>query len=68
MAYVRKFRTGSGAVGVQVCWKKGREVVRTEHIGSAHTDEGVERLLRKARKVIDAGKSPLFDLRSMDKK
>lgn len=67
MAYIRKFKTTSGATGVQVCYKKGREVVRTVHIGSANSDEGLEKLLKKARKVMDEDKNPLFDLGNFDK-
>ncbi len=67
MAFIRKFKTGSGAIGVQVCWKKNGEVVKTVHIGSANSDVGLEKLLKKAQKVIDAGKTPLFDLDKFDK-
>ena len=35
VSYIRQFKTASGATGVQVCYKKGREVVKTVHIGSA---------------------------------
>lgn len=62
MAFIRKFKTASGATGVQVCWKQGGEVVKTVHIGSANSENGLEKLLKKAQKVIDDGKKPLFDL------
>ena len=62
MAFIRKFKTGSGATGVQVCWKQGGEVVRTEHIGSANSEVGLEKLLKKAQKIIDEGNRSLFDL------
>ena len=62
MAFIRKFKTASGATGVQVCWKQGGEVVKTVHIGSANSENGLEKLLKKAQKVIDEGKKPLFDL------
>jgi hypothetical protein len=68
MAFIRKFKTGSGATGVQVCWKQGGEVVKTVHIGSANSELALEKLLKKAQKVIDEGKRPLFDLRKFDKK
>ncbi len=68
MAFIRKFKTGSDATGVQVCWKQGGEVVKTIHIGSANSDLALEKLLKKAQKVIDDGKRPLFDLRKFDKK
>ena len=67
MAFIRKFKTGSGATGVQVCWKQGGEVVKTVHIGSANSEVGLEKLLKKAQKVMDEGKTPLFDLDKFDK-
>ena len=68
MAFIRKFKTGSGATGVQVCWKQNGEVVKTVHVGSANSDIGLEKLLKKAQKIMDEGKRPLFDLRDFDKK
>lgn len=67
MAYIRKTRTGSGATAVQVCWKKQGKIVRVEHIGSAKTEVGLERLMKKAREFLDADKNPLFDLAEFDK-
>ena len=68
MAFIRKFRTASGATGVQVCWKQNREVVKTVHVGSANSDVALEKLLKKAQIIIDEGKRPLFDLDEFDKK
>lgn len=68
MAYIRKFKTGSGATGVQVCWKERQKVVRVEHVGSANSEVALEKLLRKAQGIIDKEKNPLFDLRNFDKK
>lgn len=62
MAYIRKFRTTSGATGVQVCYKEQGKVVKTVHVGSANSEVGVEKLVKKARGIIDAGKNPLFNL------
>lgn len=62
MAYIRKFKTTSGATGVQVCYKEGSKVVRTVHVGSASSEIGLNRLLKKAQGIIDAGKQPLFNL------
>ena len=66
MAFIRKFKTGSGATGVQVCWKQNGEVVKTVHIGSANSEIGLQKLLKKAQKVMDEGKRPLFDLSDFD--
>ncbi|PMC74202.1 hypothetical protein, partial [Brachybacterium sp. UMB0905] len=38
MAYVRKVRTASGAVAVQVVQKSRGRLEVFEHVGSAHTD------------------------------
>ena len=62
MAYIRKFKTASGATGVQVCYKEHSRVVKTVHIGSANSPEGLEKLLVKAQKLIDEGKRSLFNL------
>ena len=51
MAYVRKVRTASGAVAVQVVAKlRGRREILA-HIGSAHTDAELGMLLEKARVI-----------------
>ena len=68
MAYVRKFKTTSGATGVQVCYKEGNRVVKTVHVGSASSEKGLEKLLKEAQNIIDAGKQPLFNLDKYNKK
>ena len=63
MAYIRKFKTTSGATGVQVCYKEGNRVVKTVHVGSSSSVNGVSRLVREAREIIDREKGePMFDL------
>jgi len=66
MAYIRKFKTGSGATGVQVCYKEGRTVVKTVHVGSANSETALKKLMRKAQGIIDADKKSLFDLDDFD--
>ena len=68
MAYIRKFKTTSGATGVQVCYKEGNRVVKTIHVGSASSEVGLNRLLREAQGIIDGGRKPLFDLDKFNKK
>ena len=68
MAFIRKFPTASGATGVQVCWKKNGELVKTVHVGSANSELALNKLLKKAQKIIDEGKRPLFRLDDFDKK
>lgn len=67
MAYVRKFKTGSGATGIQVCYKKHGKVVKIVHIGSADSEEGIKKLMREAEAVKNEGRVPLFDFEKLDK-
>ncbi len=68
MAFIRKFETGSGATGVQVCYKKQGRVVRTIHVGSANSEVRLNKLMKKAQGIIDEGKMSLFDLEKFDRK
>lgn len=52
MVYVRKVRTGSGAVAVQVARKERGRVVIVAHVGSAHTDAELGILLEQARELV----------------
>ena len=68
MAFIRKFETGSGATGVQVCYKEQGKVVKTVHVGSATSEKGLQRLLREAQGIIDAEKGkPMFNLDRFNK-
>lgn len=67
MPYIRKFKTGSGATGIQVCYKVHQKVVKTVHVGSAVSEKGIKRLMKKAQGIIDAEKMPLFNLKKFDK-
>lgn len=62
MAYIRKFKTTSGATGVQVCYKEQGKVVKTVHVGSANSENGLKKLLREAQGIIDGDRKPLFNL------
>lgn len=62
MAYIRKFKTASGATGVQVCYKEHSKIVKTVHVGSANSPEGLNKLLVRAQEIIDEGKNSLFNL------
>ena len=68
MAFIRKFKTGSSATGVQVCYKEQGKVVKTIHVGSARTEAGLEKLVKKAQGIIDKDKNPLFNLDKYNKK
>ncbi len=67
MAFIRKFKTTSGATGVQVCYKEQGKVVKTVHVGSANSEKGLNKLLQKAQGIIDSEKNPLFDLKKFDR-
>ena len=45
-----------------MCWKENGKVVRTVHLGSAGNEEGIAKLVKKGREIMDAGKTPMFDL------
>jgi hypothetical protein len=49
---VRKVRTASGAVAVQVARKDRGRVVILAHVGSAHTDAELGVLLDEARAMV----------------
>ncbi len=59
MAYVRKVRTASGAVAVQVARKDGGRVVILAHVGSAHTDAELGILLEQARWIVTGDQEAL---------
>ena len=61
MAYVRKVRTSSGAVAVQVARKDRGRVVIVTHVGSAHTDAELGILLDQARQIV-AGEQESLDI------
>ena len=65
MAYVRKVRTGSGAVAVQVARKVRGRVVVLAHVGSAHSDAELGILLDKAQQILHGEQQSLPILREI---
>ena len=61
MAYVRKVRTSSGAVAVQVARKDRGRVVIVAHVGSCHTDAELGVLLDEARQIV-AGEQQALEI------
>jgi hypothetical protein len=61
VAYVRKVRTASGAVAVQVVRKEAGKVVIIEYVGSARTDAELGVLLQRGRGLVD-GLQEVLDL------
>jgi hypothetical protein len=71
--FVRKVRTASGAVAVQIVTRRGRVVERVEHLGSARTDADLTLLLSAAhdrlsrgQDVLDLGELPVAAARLDD--
>ena len=62
MAYIRKIKTGSGATAIQICYKDHQKVSKIVHVGSAKTREGVAKLRKIAKALLDKGKNPLFEV------
>jgi len=59
VAYVRKVRTASGAVAVQVARKDAGRVVILAHLGSARTDAELGILLEQAQAIVVGGQVAL---------
>jgi hypothetical protein len=57
--FVRKVRTASGAVAVQIVTRRGRQVEQVEHLGSAHTDAELALLLATAHERLTGGQDAL---------
>ena len=59
MAYVRKVRTNSGAMAVQVARKDAGRMVILAHLGSAYTDAELGILLEQAKAIVIGGQVAL---------
>nr|WP_235736370.1 IS1634 family transposase [Nocardioides alcanivorans] len=57
--FVRKVKTGSGAIAVQIARRENRRDVVVEHLGSAHTDAEVAALMVIGRAKIEEGQGTL---------
>lgn len=61
MAFIRKVKTGSGATAVQIAHKVHGEIVRIEHLGSAHTEAELSLLVGLARDRLREGQLSFLD-------
>lgn len=61
VVFVRKTRTGSGAVAVQAAEKRDGKLEIIKHFGSAHTDADLGVLLAQARAFV-GGDQPMLNL------
>jgi hypothetical protein len=57
--FVRRVKTASGAIAVQIVNKRGRRVLSIEHIGSARTDDELALLLQVAEERLHPGQLTL---------
>ena len=57
--FVRRVRTASGAVAVQVVTKQGSQVLDVDHVGSAHSDAELVVLLEVAGARLRPGQETL---------
>ncbi len=60
MAFIRTAKTGSGATAVQIAHKSHGQIIRIEHIGSAHSDAELQLLLTLARQRLLGNQRALF--------
>jgi hypothetical protein len=60
MAYIRQVKTKSGATGVQIIHKLAGQVVKLEHIGSAHNTKELETLISLAKERLRGNQMSLF--------
>lgn len=60
MAFIRKVKTASGAIAVQIAYKYKGHIIKIIHIGSAHNDEELNLMLKLARKRLQENQLELF--------
>lgn len=58
-AFIKRYTAKNGGTVVQVVFKRGRQVERTVHIGTAHTKEHLETLLALAEDTIHEGQTAM---------
>lgn len=57
--FVRKVKTASGAIAVQIARRENRRDVVVEHLGSGHTDAEVAALVQAGRRKLEEGQGVL---------
>ena len=60
MAYIRQVKTASGATAVQIAHKVGGQLVKLEHLGSAHDSKELETLISLAKERLRGNQMFLF--------
>jgi hypothetical protein len=59
--FVSKVPNGEGATAVRVEWKRGRERVRLEHVGTGRSREDVALLVQEAWERVNADQGRLWE-------
>ena len=63
MSYIRKVKTASGATAIQILTKYHGQIIKIDHIGSAHTNREVKALEKLAHdKLKPKNQGNLLDL------
>ncbi len=60
MAFIRKVKTNSGAIAVQIVSKVGGDIVNLDHLGSAHTEAELMALIQLGQAKLHPGQVALF--------
>lgn len=60
MAFIRRVKTKSGAVAIQIANKVQGRLVKLKHLGSAHTSEELEILISLAKEQLQGDQLSLF--------
>ena len=60
MAFIRKVKTASGAIAVQIAYMEHGRIIRIDHIGSSHTEAELDTLLAVAKQRLHGSQLSLF--------
>lgn len=60
MTFIRKVKTSSGAIAVQIVRKSSGRIVKVEHLGSTHTNEELKILMSLAKRRLQGRQQSLF--------
>jgi hypothetical protein len=58
--FIRKVKTGSGAIAIQIARREAKRDVVIKHIGSAHCQSEIDLLVKIAKDELTAGQESLF--------
>jgi hypothetical protein len=61
VAFIRQVKTKSGAIAIQIAYKRYGKIVKIEHIGSAHNKQEEDVLVSLANHRLHANQPSLFN-------